>query len=73
MLFTEDFFGRMESIPIEMLFGKKDPLAASRKEYKFLVPIGHLRHLIDFLADDFYYCKGVSGDFVFQASQAGEI
>lgn len=66
MLFTEDFFGRMESIPLETFFGKKDSLATSRKEYKFLVPIEHLRHLIDFLADDFYYCKGSGGDYAFQ-------
>jgi len=54
---TDTCFGKMQSIPIERFFGHKDPLASNRKEYKFLVPMVHLETVLDFLADDYYFCN----------------
>lgn len=50
----------MDSLPIEDFFKRKDPLASSRKEYKFIIPHEKLPQVLEFLAQDFVYttCGG---------------
>lgn len=55
-----DSLVRIEKLDLNEYIKRKDKLAASRKEYKFLIPREDLSVVLDFLVDDFYLC--VNGD-----------
>jgi len=58
---------KLEAISLETFLKKDDPLALSRREYKFIVPREFLEDVLDFLKTDFLSTQ-TDGNRIFQYS-----